>query len=214
MLDKALNDFYNNNYEYKRTVYPISMDKRIDDNMFVSEGKIVSFPYREYSKVVESNESTLWNEVYYYSEGRDIISLVNISNEWISNKTERSYPYGYNKKLHLLSEREETINNTIYTVYFTEYKVNIGTKYHLSDAVYAVIKQKYYINKDREELTRIDTDLSDLQKKTFIANDMSINGKSLNSALNDVEGAENMNSWEKLEIYNIGEKLEIEIPDY
>lgn len=36
----------------------------------------------------------------------------------------------------------------------------------------------------------------------------------MNSALNDVEGAENMNSWEKLEIYNIGEKLEIEIPDY
>lgn len=54
------------------------------------------------------------------------------------------------------------------------------------------MKQEYYIDNEKQILTRIDTDLTDVNQKTYIANDISVNRETLDIAQKKMEQQKNL----------------------
>lgn len=67
----------------------------------------------------------------------------------------------------------------------------IGKKYRINEELECAVKQEYYIDNEKQILTRIDTDLTDLNQKTYIANDISVNRESLDIAQKNMEQQKN-----------------------
>lgn len=68
----------------------------------------------------------------------------------------------------------------------------IGKKYRINEELECTVKQEYYIDNEKQSLTRIDTDLADLNQKTYIANDISVNRETLDIAQKKMEQQKNL----------------------
>ena len=51
-----LNDFYNGNYEYRRST--VTIRDGTEDISTVFEGKVISSPYKEYVRLIEPEQSS------------------------------------------------------------------------------------------------------------------------------------------------------------
>lgn len=67
----------------------------------------------------------------------------------------------------------------------------IGKRYRINEELECTVKQEYYIDNEKQILTRIDTDLTDLNQKTYIAIDISVNRESLDIAQKNMEQQKN-----------------------
>lgn len=81
-------------------------------------------------------------------------------------------PYGYGEKLIFTLESE----NPSTEIYTAEYPVDLSKNFQLTEDLTAVVSQTYYYDVQNKMLTKIETDLSDLHEKTYIANDITNNG--------------------------------------
>ncbi|WP_044296194.1 hypothetical protein [Robinsoniella peoriensis] len=212
-IDAIVSNFFNGSYEYNKTNTCFVDNKDHNSTVTVVEGKVTRNPYKEYVRIVENADSALWTEAYYYGNGKVVNALIKKSEGWQKIKMKAEHPYGYEQKLNFKLDREEKINGSINEVYTTEYKINIGKKYRINEKLECTVKQEYYLDNEKQILTRIDTDLTDLNKKTYIANDISVNGETLDIAKKNMEQQQNLSEIEQLEIFNFNGGFDIDIPE-
>lgn len=212
-IDTIVSNFFNGSYEYSKTNTCCVDNKDHNSTVTVVEGKVTRNPYKEYVRIVENADSALWTEAYYYGNGKVVNALIKTSEGWQKTKMKVEHPYGYEEKLDFKFDREEKIDGSINKVYTTEYKINIGKKYRINEELECTVKQEYYIDNEKQILTRIDTDLTDLNQKTYIANDISVNRETLDIAQKNMEQQKNLSEIEQLEIFNFNGEIDIDIPE-
>lgn len=207
--------FYDGNYEYlKSTIVLEEQDEKV---LSIIEGKKVASPYTEYQNIIQPTQSS-WSEAYYYGEGDNVTALLNTANGYISQKIERSYPYGYGQKLEFVKDETIMYEETLCDVYTAEYMVNVAEelnqhsgKEQISDSLTAVISMVYYVDPKDNKLLCMITDISDLNKKTDIGMAMITNGLSLKEA--QEESGTDVITKEKMEILSYDDNLSIDIPN-
>lgn len=208
-IQKIVAQFYEGAYEYKKT--DAYYDGEKESSVIVKEGKVIHSPsYKEYTKIAKSTDGSLWNEAYFYGDG-EAVNAVLITNEGQQRlKLQAEQPYGYGEDLDFTLD--ESGNDTDNKVYKTQYSINIGRNYGLEDSLTATVGQTYYINKKSNTLTKIVTDLTDSNEKTYMANDISANGTSMEEAKKNAESQTNLKEIQTLEISNYNGDISIEIP--
>lgn len=207
-IETAVDNFYTGNYEYQKT--KTYFDGEDEKNQII-KGEVIQSPYKEFVEIVQSDSANMWSEAYYYGTGDVINASLNIDGTWTETKMKREKPYGYGEKLKftLLEKRQDE------EIYTTEYVVDIGKHYNLSDKeeLSATIKQTYYLDTKENVITCIETNLTDLKEKTYIANEISANQKTVEEAYKTLkESGLNLTETEQLTILKYDDKLKIDIP--
>lgn len=216
-MPEWLQEFYNGNYEYRRTSVTITDGQ--DHVSTVLEGKRISSPYKEYVKVVEP-EDTIWSEAYYYGDGDQINALLNTRDTYISQKTDRNemYPYGYGEKLTLKKNGTKKYNNISCDVYTAEYTADVEKKIEEEapgtdiGEMTAQISQQYYVDPKENRLVYMVTDLSDYYYKVSLGTLMMANNMTLDEAKKSYGKIEGI-SEDRLEILSYDDSMTIDIPD-
>lgn len=205
-IETAVQNFYKSNYEYEKitTKYVNGEKKNV-----ILEGKITHSPYREYIKATSSDVERSWSEGYFYGDGEVIQALIKIDNEWQNTTMKIERPYGYGEDL-IFDISENSSDSS--QIYYAKYTIDIGKRYRLDETIEATINQKYYFDNNKKQLTCIETDLTEYNEKVFIANDISANGVSLETAQKDLENAGNLSETEQLNILNYNDSMVIELP--
>lgn len=198
-LDSAVRQIYTKDYTYTKTSVSTYDEETVT---VVSQGVVSQSPYREHVKVMSSS-SQIWDEAYFYDNGS---ALLHTQSGWQKTRSNRSYPYGHNRKLDVTG----TDTNGDVRTYSTRYTENVGKGYGIDDLI-ATLTQTYRIDTDGNLLS-IETDLSDLNRVTEIANAMSANGEDRAEAESNAGAAEDHASKETLEIHDLGVTQSIEIP--
>ncbi len=204
-----LTKFYTSDYEYKKTTSVIKEEGQSVSS--VMEGKVAASPYKEYVKVVEPEESA-WSEAYYYGSGDSVDAKLNTENGYVSQKIKRTYPYGYDQKLQPKYDRSADYNDVKCDVYTAEYQVDLSEQYGVKEELTAEITQEYYVDAQNDNIVCIETDLTDLNEKNAMAIQMVNEGLSVEEAKRSVEKTDQGKQKETLEIYSLGDEIEIEIP--
>lgn len=208
-----LKDFYNGGYEFKNS----SIDLETGTASVVMSGKVTSSPYVQYVKVLEPQDS-LWSEVYYYGDGDEIEVLLKTDSGYVTQRQTRRYPYGYGEELIFSDPLKETLDDVQCDVYETEYSVDVAEQANedvgeevISEPLTAVVTQKYYVDPEKDELIRIETDLTDLTAKTSASVFMMSQGISFDKAMKKVSDYQTMDVYE---ITAYDDDLSIKIPDH
>lgn len=208
-----LDNFYNGSYEYVDS----TINAETGEADVVVSGKRISSPYSEYVKIVEPDES-LWSEAYYYGDGEEIEALIHMESGYVTQQTKRGYPYGYGEELVFSDPVKETVDGIEYDVYETGYTVDLAEQMNeksgeevISEPLQAVVSQKYYVDPEKNELTRIVTDLTDQTAKTEASSLMMSRGISAEEALAETSGDQ---IHDVLEITAYDKDMTIEIPDH
>ncbi len=209
-IESVVSEFFEADYEYRKVDIYFHGDTEFFS--IVTEGKIIYSPYKEYRKIVESSGQSLWDEMYLSGNGKVVDAKMNSNNEWHDVKMSREYPYGYGEKLQFVLDREENADNRKLEVYAAEYTVDVSKNFRLEEELKAIVTQEYFLEKDSNTLVQIDTDLTDLNPKLFIANDISANGVALDIAQSHMEKESGLSEIVKLEILNYKGDIWIEVP--
>lgn len=210
-IERIVSDFYSGSYEYRKTLTSRQGGKVTERT--VTEGKVVHDPYREYVHLVRSSLDLVWSEAYYYGSGKAVDALLRTPDGWQNTKTEQSAPYGYGQTLTFSSEGEQDVDGVATEVYSAQYEVEFQKDFGLDEPLTAVVTQVYYVDKDKQVLTRLETDLTDYSIKNTMANDMAVNGLKLREAEERVAEREDYTQQEVLEISHFGEEISIELPE-
>lgn len=204
-IENAIQNLYKSDYEYRKISIKMADDEEI---RFVMEGKVIQSPYQEYVAITESAAESVQTETYYYGNGELVNVLVKVNGEWQETKAKRKRWYGYGEKPEFTLEGETETNGHAVEVYAAEYSVELSKNYKLKEAIEAVVKQRYYMDKTEKTLIAMETDLTDLNTKTAIANDIANNGVSMEQA--QAEAAEkNYSETERVEFWNYNGNFEI-----
>lgn len=200
-----LNDFYNGNYEYRKSTVTIRHNTENVSTVF--EGKVISSPYKEYVRVIEPEQSS-WREAYYYGSGKMVNALYKMGDQYTSQPCAHPYPYGYDQKLVFKEDRTEDYNGIPCTVYTTEYTDDLSNIFR-PDAETAVIPQEYYVNNETNRLVCIITDLTDLNEKSQAA----MHGFKTDSSSESETQTPKVITEQRLEILSYDDEMSITIPD-
>lgn len=200
-----LNDFYNGNYEYRRST--VTIRDGAEDISTVFEGKVISSPYKEYVRVIEPEQSS-WREAYYYGSGKMVKALYKSGDQYTSQPCAHPYPYGYNQDLIFKEDRTEDYNGVSCTVYTTEYTDDLSNIFR-PDAETATISQEYYVDNKTNKLVCVITDLTDLNEKSQAA----MHGFRTDSSIESESQAREVITEERLEILFYDDEMNITIPD-
>jgi hypothetical protein len=209
-IENAVSEFFEGDYEYRKTDTYFHGDTEISST--VTEGKIISSPYKEYRKIVESSESSAWDEMYLYGNGKVVDAKMSSNDEWVDTKMNREYPYGYGETLQFVLDREEDTDDRKIDVYVAEYTIDVSKNFRLKEELTATIQQEFFLEKASDTLIRIDTDLTDLNQKLFIANDISANDVTFDIAQSHMEKEIGLSEIVKLEVFNNNKDILIEVP--
>ena len=210
----AVADFYQAEYDYEKFI--VTFDKDTDKRSeVISEGLVLQDPYKEHIKVVSSKNEALWKEIYYEKSeiSGKVDAYIATKDGWVLQRVTRNRPHGYGEDLHFKFDREDTIDGKDVEIYTAEYTKNISEAYQIQDDLTYTVKQEYYLDKDRNILIRVVTDLSDMSEKIAIANDMSANRSTIEEAENNFEQINGLQQKEILNIYNYGNPTEIKWPE-
>ena len=150
--------------------------------------------------------------MYLIGNGKVVDVKMNLNNEWQETKMNREYPYGYDENLQFVLDREEVSDHRKIEVYTAEYTVDVSKNFRLKEDLKATVKQEYFWEKDSNTLIQVETDLTDLNQKLFIANLISANGVSLNDAQSRIEDETGLSEIVKLEIWKSNGEIRIEVP--
>ena len=182
-----LNDFYNGNYEYRRST--VTIRDGTEDISTVFEGKVISSPYKEYVCVM-------------------VKALYKSGDQYTSQPCAHPYPYGYNQDLIFKEDRTEDYNGVSCTVYTTEYTDDLSNIFR-PDAETATISQEYYVDNKTNKLVCVITDLTDLNEKSQAA----MHGFRTDSSIESESQAREVITEERLEILFYDDEMNITIPD-
>lgn len=213
-IESAAAGFFEGKYEYRKEDTYFHGETKLSST--VTEGTVIYWPYLEHIKIVSSSEPTLWDEMYLNGYGQAykkvVDAKIHIGDEWQDTKMNREYPYGYGEDLEFKFDREEEADERKIEVYTTEYTVDVSENFRLEEELKATVTQEYFLEKDSNTLIKISTDLTDLNEKLFIANDISVNGAALDTAQKKAEEETGLSEIVTLEIFNYDGDISIEIP--
>ena len=140
-------------------------------------------------------------------------ALLRTETGWRTTKLQRERPYGYGETLTVLDENgKDTIDGTPVQVVKTRYTTDLAVPQ--SDVVLtADINQTYYIDTETQQLVRIVTDLTDLNRETQMLNDIMANGVTPDEAEANLKDTPLICCTETLDIRPYGETMTAEQPD-
>ena len=153
----VVDNLYHSNYEYERRQTTVLNDEEIE---IVYQGAYIASPYEEYVKVINAPEEADWTEAYSSGDGDTVESTYRTVNGLETQEGSRSYPYGYGEDLEFTLDREETVDGVLCEVYKTQYTQEVQEGFDKRDAV---VQQEYYIDKEKQQVVMIYTDLTDIQ---------------------------------------------------
>lgn len=174
----VVQELYASDYEFQKTEirYMDLLDEKGEVTgeqglvKTVYEGKTCGSPLESYMKVVEQSQESAWEERYVL-ESKDKVQMTTKTKEGEIFSQELGtgfeyawrYPYGYGKELEFKKIREETVDGVLCDVYETQYRetVPVDEKETLEAAVY----QEYFIDREKQQVVMIYTDLQDLYDK-------------------------------------------------
>lgn len=211
---KWLNNFYNGKYEYRKST--VKFQNGEEQIVSVMEGKCIVSPYKEYVRIIEP-EGGAWPEAYYYEEGEDTAVLLKTESGYVTQKSNRSYPYGFGQDLKFTKTRTETYDGVSCDVYETRYEVNLADQMNtqvgeevITQPLSATVEQEYYVDTDKNQLLCIVTDLTELNEKTELGI-MLMTGADYSEEEENGDGT-NGQTKEKLEILSYDDSIVIETP--
>ena len=135
-LDSAVRQIYTKDYAYTKTNVSTYDEETVT---VVSQGEVSQSPYREHVKVTSSS-SQIWDEAYFHDNGS---ALLHTESGWQKTRSNRTYPYGHNRKLDIAG----TDTDGEVRVYTTRYTENVGKGYGIDDLT-ATVAQTYRIDAD------------------------------------------------------------------
>ena len=145
---------YEDCYDRFVTDYTSRTDNYDGPEGYVNEkGEKVSVPFRISDKD--------WTEAYSSGDGETVESTFRTADGLMTQESERSYPYGYGENLEFTLDREETLDGVLCDVYRTEYTRQVQDGFRKVDAA---VKQEYYIDREKQQVAMIYTDLSEVQE--------------------------------------------------
>lgn len=197
-IEKCVASYLNENFEYYKTTNYV--DENGENKQLIVKGTYVANPYQETIEVVEGKENNPWDKAIYAGEGELVTAKIYVQSEWTETTIKREYPYGYGEELAFEFVCEEKVDDVLCEVYTTQYTVELGDNVFIDDEIFATVSQTYYMAKDAEVLIRIDTDLTDLNEKTYICNDILTNGKTLEEAKERAKKIDDFSKTEEVRI--------------
>lgn len=211
-IEKIAENFFKSDYDYEETTTYYDVNGRIR-NMQVIEGQLFQEPYKEhlrvtpYSRTIKGTSSELyrtgkWNFITVYAP---------TANGWVKQMQQRTHPHGFGRDLTFSAARQDTTDENL-EIYSAEYTVDDGKTYNLKEDLSAVISQKYYLDKDKKILVRIETDLTESNKKYAMSIDMFENGSTMKQAEEKVTKMNDIKQTVVLNIYNLGNATEFDLP--
>ena len=154
----VVDNLYHSNYEYEKTQTTMLGEEEIQ---VMYQGAYIASPYQEHVKVIEAPDEADWTEAYSSGDGETVESTFRTADGLMTQESERSYPYGYGENLEFTLDREETLDGVLCDVYRTEYTRQVQDGFRKVDAA---VKQEYYIDREKQQVAMIYTDLSEVQE--------------------------------------------------
>lgn len=218
-IEAIVSDFYNSDYAYEETTELYASDGSLGLRS-VYEGTVFQSPYKEHKKVISydtfdnsmDTNGLLFNEIYFHGVSKAVIAYVSTDNGWVKQMVTRTYPYGYGESITFSEVPDKTLSTDSEEVYTGEYKVVPSLKIASNLQISAVVKQKYYVDKKSGTITRIETDLTDLDRMANIINCINMNGDTLEEAQKKVSD-DRSKKINRLTITEYGNPDDFQIPD-
>lgn len=212
-IDQIAAEFFASDYEYtKTTVQYTESDGEEAGQKTVLEGAVIQSPYQESVRVVESTTPDTWTEAYYSGDGETVDAMLLTNGGWTRTQVRRERPYGCDQKLTFAETGKQKQSGRSVTVYTTDYTVDIDTHTGDDPILSAVISQTYYVDAQTQKLICIVTDLTDLDRKTQMMNDITANGVTAEQAEKNLADTEIPRRIETLDIHAYGEAVNIASP--
>ena len=200
-IAKNLTSYLESDFEYYKTTNYV--DENGECRQIVVKGTYVANPYQETIQVIEGQENSPWEKAVYTGAGEVVTAKVYAESEWTETLLKREYPYGYEENLTLEFAGEEHIDDVLCEVYKGSYTVTLGDNLFVDEKIDAMVSQKYYVEKEKGALIGVDTDLTDLNEKTYIYNAILANGYTLKEAKESAEKVDDFSKTEELRLsYN------------
>lgn len=205
-------NFFKSDYDYEETTTYYDVDGRIRI-MQVIEGQLFQDPYKEHLRVTPYSRTIKGTSSDLYRTGKwnFITAYVPTDNGWVKQMQQRAHPHGFGRDLTFSSGKQDT-NDPNLEIYSAEYTVDDGKSYKLNEDLSAVISQKYYVDKDKKILVRIETDLTEMNKKHAMIVDMVENGSTMKQAKEKVAKMNDITQTVVLDIYNLGNATDFDLP--
>lgn len=216
-IEKIVSDFYITDYSYEETT-----EKYADDGSLilrlVYEGEVFQKPYKEHKKVISCDNfnrtaNKQLNEIYFQGSDKAVTTYISTDDGWTKQLTTRNYPYGYAESITFSKIPDETFSTDHVDVYIGEYTVLLSSKNSSFQKLSATVTQKYYVDKENKVLTKIETDLTDLNRMRDTINYISVNGYSLEEAQKKVALDNEIKEINILNITKYGDPDDFQIPD-
>ncbi len=215
-IAEIVEEFQQGNYEYRK----ISTSGPDRKEVFACEGKVIRDPYEEYVRVADeyAELSSAQSETYYTGDVSGYRAQVKSPDGSIVEQQDIQPPalYGYGEDLSFSYDRSESVDGVQCDVYASEYGDTVGGEADRpnTEAMEITIRQEYYIDPNKKQVVRVDTDLGEWNRASAIANEMMSaastgNPISLEEAEKNVENRD-FSSGEILEISNFNGDIDVQ----
>ena len=205
---EIVEEFQQGSYEYRKT----STSGPDQEEVLAYEGKIIRDPYEEYVRIADeyAEMSSLVSEMYYTRDESGYSAQIkspngSITEQHIQPPTRYGY-YGYGEELSFTYDREERVNDVRCNVYKAEYQDTVGGEpdFPGTEPIDFTIRQEYYIDPDKKQVVRVDTDLGERDRANEIIMSM-VSAQSIGDPISQEEAEENVENRD----FSAGEILEI-----
>lgn len=203
---EIVGEFQQGNYEYRK----ISTSGPGQEEVFAYEGKVIHDPYEEYVRIADeyAELSSMQSESYYTENGSGYSVQVKSPDGSITEQQDIQPPflYGYGEELSFSYDREERVNGVRCNVYTTNYQDTVGGEpdFPGTEPIDFTIRQEYYIDPDKKQVVRVDTDLGERNRANEIIMSM-VSAQSIGDPISQEEAEENVENRD----FSAGEILEI-----
>lgn len=196
-IEAIVSDFYKTDYAYEETTERFASDGSLVIRT-VYEGEVFQSPYKEHKKLISYDnfdslsDTTILQikETYFEEIHKTVTAYISTDNGWTKQIITRTYPYGYAESIIFSEVPDKNLSTDIENVFTGEYTVTPPSNNHSLQQISATIRQKYYIDKKSNYITRIETDLTDLNRMINIINYINFNEGTLEEAQKKVSDDE------------------------
>ena len=185
-IEGIVSSFYRAGYDYEE-IHTFVRDGA--ESGVIYEGQVFADPYREHVVISTFGDASSMASEIFYEEAGDKVSAEIIQKDGSTAKQVigRKFPYGYGQEISFSEDEDGTLDGVAVEIWQGEYVVDVGKGYGLEEDLTAVVSQVYYILKEEQTLVRLDTDLTQVNQMTAVANAMTGSGLTREEAEESVD---------------------------
>lgn len=179
-IEEMLDAIYDSDFDYTKVEYQEN-DNSPEQTEVILAGEYSHDPYEEHIKVISSpyldnsmgDNNLNITEFRYSSVAGIVIAEILTGDGWVEQQLPQRpalFPTGENIEYQFIEQTE--LEGNIVEVYSGTYSENIAERFGYEEEIKAIITQKYYVDKSKKRVVKIESELSDHAQKISIANYM------------------------------------------